>query len=444
MTALHANIGNVQHPRDRVARALTQPPVPSENWDDDFEFQQTGSSPTRSRNNKNPDFEPRMSIASSHFTEDWDHPNDTRQITTTTILEDKKNLYNPLADWAETAATTTPTKKRPPQSTENWDDDFEDKTDSPVRRAASRHLKKGTPKASSSRLARPPEPESWDDEFELGPPPTSSPSTSKRARDKYDSSSDDEPTAQLYPSDHDEDDDDDDAVELGFSEREEDRTVTARSRRAALSRLTSSNSSPPPPVPPLPFAQPRPFPRSPTSSVFSVPNTLGSGSNTGSSQYNHSTTHLRPTVSRTSAGTSGGFANLPPSPPIHKERERRRLRKKSRPQPQGVFELTSMPPRTTSRHSSDGDEDVLMRPRTPQTPIRTSPPLVLPPEQHTTSIASPSSSGKAALLSRIGSVKKWGVRKKRDSTAPSDILLQDRIGAFDPTLFQCTNDSLQT
>jgi hypothetical protein len=58
---------------------------------------------------------------------------------------------------------------------------------------------------------------------------------------------------------------------------EEDRTVTARSRRAALSRFASANPSPPLPMPLFPtynqHPSPEPFPRSPTATVFSVPNT---------------------------------------------------------------------------------------------------------------------------------------------------------------------------
>ncbi|KAF8951743.1 hypothetical protein BDZ97DRAFT_1931819 [Flammula alnicola] len=139
--------------------------------------------------------------------------------------------------------------------------------------------------------------------------------------------------------DDDLDDDQDDSAKFGlFAEKEEDRTVTARSRCAALSRLSSTPPLPPqPPFLPLPFlmnqppptasylAQDQPFPKgSPTSSVFSMANTVNTYS---------STAHLRPT---------SAFALLPPSPPIHKERERRWLRKKSRPRPQGLFELSSM------------------------------------------------------------------------------------------------------
>ncbi|KAF5379496.1 hypothetical protein D9615_006616 [Tricholomella constricta] len=134
-------------------------------------------------------------------------------------------------------------------------------------------------------------------------------------------------------------------LDFGYVDRDqEDRTVTARSRRAALSRL-SPDSTPPPPVTalPLPFLlpttntspSPSPFPRSPTSSVFSVPMTHRPPSSSAFTVT--STTHLHPTVSR----SSSGLGALPPSPPIHRERERRRLRKKSRPQGPGI-ELSTM------------------------------------------------------------------------------------------------------
>ena len=137
------------------------------------------------------------------------------------------------------------------EATENWDDDFEDSRQSP-KKIIQRHRE-----------------ESWDDE--------------------------------------DDDEDDDENSELGFAE--EDRTVTARSRRAALARLSA----------------PSHLPHSPTSSVFSVPTTIHTYS---------STAHLRPT---------SAFALISPSPPIHKERERRRLRKKSRPKPPAVIRLVGIP-----------------------------------------------------------------------------------------------------
>jgi hypothetical protein len=228
------------------------------------------------------------------------------------------------------------------EATENWDDDFEDSRQSPKKIIQRRRE------------------ETWDDE--------------------------------------DDDDDDDENSEFGlFSE--EDRTVTAKSRRAVLARLSAPSHH---------------LPHSPTSSVFSVPTTIHTYS---------STAHLRPT---------SAFALISPSPPIHKERERRRLRKKSRPKPQAVFELVEI----SSERPSFSDVD-LPRPASELDSRRTSrsdlsthqrPPLVasavaessIGPSNEPVSIPqTPTKSG--ALLSRIGSVKKWGVRRKRgDSTAPTD------------------------
>lgn len=235
------------------------------------------------------------------------------------------------------------------EATENWDDDFEDSRQSPKKVVVQQRHRE----------------ESWDDE------------------------------------------DDDESAEFGLF-AEEDRTVTAKSRRAALARLTT-------PLPPL---NPAPHPRSPTSSVFSVPTTIHTYS---------STTHLRPT---------SVFALIPPSPPIHKERERRRLRKKSRPKPQGVFELAELPPTQERRSFSDLDDlprpslelstgRTAMSSRSDLSSVEDRPPLVATAAD--TSIGSstgpvsipPTPSKGTALLSRIGSVKKWSVRRKRgDSTAP--------------------------
>ena len=227
--------------------------------------------------------------------------------------------------------------------TENWDDDFEDSRQSP------------------KKIIQIQREESWDDE-------------------------------------DDDDDDDDENNEFGLF-AEEDRTVTAKSRRAALARLSA----------------PGHLPHSPTSSVFSVPTTIHTYS---------STAHLRPT---------SAFALIPPSPPIHKERERRRLRKKSRPKPQAVFELVEIP---SQERPSLSDVD-LPRPASELDSRRTSqsdlsiherPPLVVSavaetsigPSNGLASIPHTPTKG-AALLSRIGSVKKWGVRRRRgDSTAPTD------------------------
>jgi serine/arginine repetitive matrix protein 2 len=273
--------------------------------------------------------------------------------------------------------------------TDNWDDDFEDGRDSPKKIVN-----------TSPRRRRE---ESWDDDMDLG-------------------------------------EESEDSAEFGFAEKEDDRTVTAKSRRAALKRLSSPSNSAPPMPPPLPadflpniyqqraqggpyrtFQQPFPA-RSPTTSVFSVPTTIQT--------HYSSTTHLRPT---------SAFALLPPSPPIHKERERKRLRKKSRPKPKGTFELASL--RGSSMSASEthlgrtrpsdfnGNRDSLSdggdaEPSTfeppRQTPVDTS---EADDRREVTAPSLPQTPAKgSALLSRIGSVKKWGVRRKRASTTPSEVI----------------------
>ncbi|TFK60069.1 hypothetical protein BDN72DRAFT_941479 [Pluteus cervinus] len=202
--------------------------LPSENWDDDFEFQSAANSPTRneptttkstpgagvaggmvvSGAGRIPDFEPtlppsvtRMSTASSHVAEDWDaestihHDNNHMHISTTTILSTSTTsqdsstahlsssvLSTSLANWAEPGPSTPPKRSKalPPAlssgggATENWDDDFEDspmRTSSDVQNPA-RSRKTATGKPSHS--ARPsksggsqPRPESRDEEFEM-------------------------------------------------------------------------------------------------------------------------------------------------------------------------------------------------------------------------------------------------------------------------------------
>ena len=132
--------------------------------------------------------------------------------------------------------------------------------------------------------------ENWDDDFE-------------------DSRQSPKNIIQRHREDSWDDEDDDDANSKFGLFAEEDCTVTAtKSQRAAFARLSA----------------PGHFPHSPTSSVFSVPTTIHTYS---------STAHLRPT-------SASSF--ISPSPPILKERERRRLRKKSRPKPQAIFELVEI------------------------------------------------------------------------------------------------------
>ncbi|KAF9270209.1 hypothetical protein L218DRAFT_939238 [Marasmius fiardii PR-910] len=344
-----------------------------------------------------------------------------------------------LANWAE-FGPSTPKKQLFSSSTENWDDDFEDRTDSPARKPPGIKI---SSKASQGVTTSPSrshfESESWDDEFDLASPGSpSKPKTSTNINDHP-------------PSEHDDDEDED--MDFNFHDKDEDRTVTARSKRNTLPRLSASNetapfnTTPPPPVPPLPMSLLNSnnsstalhFPRSPTASVFSAPS-VNSGRNSVAYSYyhNNSTTYLRPTVSRQSAS---GFGNLPPSPPIHKERERRRLRKKSRPDPASV-ELNFREP-LSIRSVNASTESVGMRanrngrPTTPQTPPHSSSPSLPPSDDtsHTPPIGNRNSTSlnlgpssppnKTPLLSRIGSVKKWGVRKKRASSTPSEMMLQD-------------------
>ena len=252
------------------------------------------------------------------------------------------------------------------QVSENWDDDFEFQIEK-------RKMSTATAKTEAT--------ENWDDDFE-----DSRQSPKKIIQRHREESWDDE------------DDDDEENSEFGLF-AEEDRTVTVKSRRAALVRLSAPGN----------------LPHSPTASVFSVPTTIHTYS---------STAHLRPT---------SAFALVPPSPPIHRERERRRLRKKSRPKPQAVIELVEI---ASQERPSFSDVDQ-PRPASELDSRRTSrsdlssherPPLPASafgetstgPSNGQVSIPQTPTKG-AALLSRIGSVKKWGVRRKRgESTAPTD------------------------
>ena len=143
------------------------------------------------------------------------------------------------------------------EQTENWDDDCEVET----RNDSPRKPKLSTPRRRDVRE------ESWDDQLEM-----------EAKRDESDQ-------------------------ESGQGDGE-DRTVTARSRRAALSRFASGNPSPPPPMPFFHTNGHHPSPepsRSPTASVFSVSNTIRIYSSSTALIYG---SHLRPI---------SGFALLPPS-----------------------------------------------------------------------------------------------------------------------------------
>jgi serine/arginine repetitive matrix protein 2 len=373
-----------------LTRARRQFLEPQENWDDDFEFQPNSPANTSTQLGSHSALTGELRANASNKNHD---------------------LFTDGPQASTSATTLENTHVQPPFAvTENWDDDFEDKTDSPGKKTPSRK----TYKRSLASRAQAQETENWDDDFEIH--------SSAGAED------DD------HFLDHDHSDDDDD-MELGFADKDEDRTVTARSRREGTSHPNHNlNSTPPPPVPPIPFAllsqtdlggHDQPFPHSPATSVFSAPS-LGSGRDSVAFSYyhNNSTTHLRPTVSRS---TLGGLSNLPPSPPIHKERERRRLRKKSRPHPEAVYELVDLKAPAELPQESENTAPRVTPPSTP--PPTNGPSLPLSPpsnsRRHSVTISS-SPPTKTPLLSRIGSVKrKWAVRKNRASSTPSEVSLNE-------------------
>ena len=253
------------------------------------------------------------------------------------------------------------------QVSENWDDDFEFQVEK-------RKMSTATAKSEAT--------ENWDDDFE------DSRQSPKKIVQRHREESWDE-----------DDEDDDENSEFGLF-AEEDRTVTVKSRRTALAKLSA----------------PGHFPQSPTSSVFSVPTSIHTYS---------STAHLRPT---------SAFALIPPSPPIHRERERRRLRKKSRPKPQAVFELVEIPSQERPSFSDvdlpppASELDSTRRTSRSDLSIPESPPPVVSAVAENAigssngPVSIPHTPTKGAvLLSRIGSVKKWGIRRKRgESIAPTD------------------------
>ncbi|KAA1478798.1 hypothetical protein DENSPDRAFT_934411 [Dentipellis sp. KUC8613] len=348
--------------------------APSENWDDDFLFQQGNDANGNAKQRNVSAGDPRQSTSSSA----WESEASPRRSKSSPHAEEPSSIDPVMAsakfqEWADPGPSTPP--KRHLAQAENWDDDFEDKTDSPV--SPSRRQARRGESTRQQQAAKLPqvaqEPENWDDDFEL---------------DKANSP----PRNGAWSSD------DDDG--LGFADQEEDRTVTARSRR----NMALKQASPPPPVPPLPASLTagitEPFPGSPNLSVFSVP------SGRDSVAYS-SMAHL---PLRT--GSNSALGMLPPSPPIHKER--RRLRKKSRPPDSNVFELLDR-----SR-----DEQSAPAPLASTSHDPPAPPLPSPDQSPPT---------KTPLLSRIGSVKRWGGRKKRSSTSPADIVLNEMDANKDAT-----------
>ncbi|OCH90767.1 hypothetical protein OBBRIDRAFT_825746 [Obba rivulosa] len=280
-----------------------------------------------------------------------------------------RSARKPTANrWAE-SGPSTPSRRPAPQE-ENWDEDFVVNSGSPLHKR---------PHPSCNH-----ETENWDDDFEEEQG-AGSPRGKGVAREPSWNSSDEED-------------------DYGFGGQEEDRTVTSRARTLPLKIPRNT----PPPVPPLPS----PFPRSPTVSVFSMP--VSSGGRDSISYSYASTAHipLRPTQS--SGSSTAKLALLPPSPPIH--RERRRLRKKSRPPrplEDNIYEME--------------DRGEPMPPSTPERSPAT-PPTALQDDQDPDPRPSTSApTTKSPLLSRIGSVgKRWSAgRRKRASTGPSEVALQE-------------------
>lgn len=430
----------------RLVAPADCPAVPSENWDDDFDFHSQSGSPKRHRNAHDTPAKIRMSTA----TEDWDVDNLTSTTSimshdpprTPHVLADTLNVAAAnLADWAERDPTTPQKPSFPPEvTTENWDDDFLDKADSPVRQSPRTHntpskntiggkLRAGVP-VHHHKVPRQDdeEHESWDDEFALNDTPakqatSSTPGKSRRTPVRHPDYNSTPSSSAHHHHDLSDDDEDDDDPDFGVASAEEDRTVTARSRRAPQPH------TPPPPVPSVPFSltpltattststNPHlttPFPRSPTASVFSVPT-----SSVADTTSLRSTAPLRPSLSRNAANNALKY--LPPSPPIH--RERRRLRKKSRPQPQGAIELMDLNHQypLSDSEASHRLEEVDER-RTPSPPPAVADPIntsVPPTPQQSTSAG-------GALMSRIGSVKRWTTRRKRGSTTPSEVAKDEK------------------
>ncbi|KAJ7060352.1 hypothetical protein C8F01DRAFT_1142372 [Mycena amicta] len=445
----------------------------SENWDDDFEFQ---SNPSSTRQRHRP--RPRDGDGLPHH--------DT-------------HIHNHENDQSQNTHRQQPRHRDSQSTTENWDDDFaeEDGEAAPAHQQSSStdsHSHSHSPMSSPTDPHPPNAPSSSQSSFALPPPPPARPSRVRdpertRHRDRTPRASKirvraGSSSTAVNPPAHaqwgESSDEDLEADELGFGD-EEDRTVTARTGRRALSH-TLNTGSPPPPVPPLPPSASvgrrgvplhmsipttdslgtMPFPRSPTTSVFSAPDNA-------SIAYTHtsagSTTHLRPSSrsGKKDKEAAKGLAGLPPSPPIHRERERRRLRKKSRPQGTSNGQATTVEMREIHRASSedgvagvteeeieDWDADLEREAeihQQPHHPYGTNAPgssaqvnnshARLPSQSQsrnasasasTSQVALPASSG---LLARIGSVKRWGGggvlgrRKKSSSVSVASESLGD-------------------
>ncbi|KAH8109655.1 hypothetical protein DFH11DRAFT_1515349, partial [Phellopilus nigrolimitatus] len=387
--------------------------APSESWDDDFVFQQNDG---HDRKNDN-EASPRQRKTRARETVNLLEPGSSRAT---------RNPLDPLRAWSE--SPTSPRHRRVKHE-ENWDDDFVDNVDSPAR--------PGYRRAQKPRQSEDVDQENWDEDFEMaggGGSPGAGPSTKRSRVDAAWDSSDDEG--------------DDLDRELGFDRDEEDKTVTARSRRRPLGALDNDV----PPVPPLPSLLPTipsgdvpgpyesPFHRSPTHSVFSIPTVSGRDSITYGS-----TAHLALSLRRTHSAESSSPVHqntvnrFPASSPSSGPRERRRLRKKSRPPhlDGSIMELEDR---------SAPEAHMPFRPVTPESRPSTPPPVtssdaISPTILNTTtpaSMLSPASpSSKSPLLTRIGSLSRWsaGVRRKHMSTSASPAEASTAAAAATPSAF---------
>jgi len=376
-----------------------------------------------------------MSVA----TEDWDIDNITSVMNCelprqSNIRTDKINVTT--ADWTEKDLSTPQKASHPAEpSSENWDGDFFEKKDSPARRPSRPNNSPSCYSIRSKLRAGVPlnhrkhprldddddEQETWDDAFDLDSPPTkptklSTPTKYRRML----SQPTDRMVSSILPSQSHYSSDDDEDAEFGGVGAEEDRTVTARSQR--------SPHTPPSLVSPIPFSTANftstaststnthltvPSPRSPTASVFSVP-----GSSIADTTSLRSTAPLRPSLSSTLP--MNGLRYIPPSPPLH--RERRRLRKRSRPLPQGVMQLVDInhlypfSDTDADRRVEEVDEPRTPSPQPASDPISTS----VPP----TPFQSTNTGG--VLLSKFGSVKRWSSRRKKKNSMPLDMTKDER------------------
>jgi len=335
----------------------------------------TAAAQTLAGPSPSPGFRPHVSLAdisTAASAEDWDEEFDFHRA-------------NPLVSSPKRVLI-------PNNMAENWDDDFVDQT-----RTSPRSIKKQQPTFHTTPSKGAPT-ENWDDDFEDNDQPAArsprintAPSHAENWDEEFAAS---EPPAENWDDEFGHSSDEDQADK-------EDRTVTARTRH-----FQPLHATPPPPVPPLPDDLRVHDPHfSPTDSIFSLPTTIGRPESSAGYSVT-SVAALRPTGASTSARR---FAGLPASTPT---RERRRLRKKSRPPAMDgtVMELDDQspptPPETYERASTPEPPNPYPPDFNPQTPQHVNP---------------PTSTNKTPLLSRIGSVKKWRPGRKRLSTDPKDV-----------------------